>query len=230
MTNGEEMIQVLTDAEIALVAGGVDSVGKTIYVTGTRQAITIESDGGGSSSHLEGSGMEPHPTIGGSGGGPIEYMEPAKETPCVTAAPAGFSLAEINNVALALSETIAKGNDDEWEYGAIIYAVDGRIGFTSVVTQQNPDNVIYPLGEVPDNAVILAVVHNHPDVHTINDTYPSEPDWENYDRLVNPPRPLPGGITADRNMLMYVYTNQDWKTRVYDKDDRSTTQPSCSLQ
>ncbi|HEX8643775.1 MAG TPA: hypothetical protein VF702_07655 [Allosphingosinicella sp.] len=106
MTNGEEAIQELTDAEIALVSGGIATEEKTIYVTGTRQSIVIDSGGGGSLAYLEeGSGMEPHPTIGGSGGGPVEYMDPAKETPCVTAAPAGFSLAEINNVASAIQHT-----------------------------------------------------------------------------------------------------------------------------
>jgi hypothetical protein len=157
-------------------------------------------------------------------------MPATKETPCVTSSPEGYSLAEINNVALYLTGQIRDGRDGRWEYGAVIYAVNGVIGFTSVVTQESPSHVDYPFDQVPDGAVILAVIHNHPEVPTVDDGYPSQADWNTYAGLVESNTGLNRGITADPNMLMYVYTNEDWKTRVYDKDDRNIADVQCTLQ
>ena len=206
-----------------------------IVVTGTRLKINKDSNGGGWLGYLEqGFDGEPNPTLSpetDGSGGPYEEMPAAKETPCVTASPDGFSLDEINNVALYLSGKIREGRDGRWEYGAVIYSHNGVIGFTSVVTQENPDSVDYPIAQIPDGAVILAVIHNHPDVHNVNDTYPSLGDWQTRARLVQANSPLLSrGITADPKMLIYVYSNQDWKTRVYDKNDEGKTEPECSLQ
>ena len=206
-----------------------------IVVTGTRLKINKDSNGGGWLGYLEqGYDGEPNPTLtpetGGSGG-PYEEMPAAKETPCVTASPDGHSLEEINNVALYLTGQIRAGRDGRWEYGAVIYSHNGVIGFTSVVTQQNPDQVDYPMEQIPDGAVILAVIHNHPEVHNVDDRYPSGGDWQKRAQLVQANSPLlTRGITADPKMLIYIYSNQDWKTRVYDKDDKDTSEPECSLQ
>lgn len=162
-------------------------------------------------------------------------MEPARDTSsCISSTPAGHDIAEINNVAKAIAADIASKNDDEWEYGAVIYSLNGTIGFTRTVTQQNPDHVDYPLWEVPEGAVILALVHNHPDVQFVNDQIPSNDprrldDWDTYEDIeaMNPAQNR--GISADPNMLMYVYTNQSNKTHVYDKNDRRTGHESCPL-
>lgn len=208
---------------------------ETIVVTGTRLKITWDGGGGGWLGYLEDAfDGEPHPTLSpepSGGGGPYEEMPAAKETPCVTASPDGYSLAEINNVALYLTGIIRAGNDDEWEYGAVIYAHNGVIRFTGVVTQENPDQIHYPIDQIPDEAAILAVIHNHPEVHTIDDRYPSPRDWNTFRQLTQTNSPLLSrGITADPNMLTYIYSNQDWKTRVYDKDDVDNAAPQCSLQ
>jgi hypothetical protein len=206
-----------------------------IVVTGTRLKINKDSNGGGWLGYLEqGYDGEPNPTLSpesSGSGGPYEEMPAAKQTPCVTASPEGYSLEEINNVALYLTGLIRAGRDGLWEYGAVIYAENGVIRFTGVVTQQNPDQVDYPFSQVPDGAVILAVIHNHPEVPTIDDRYPGAKDWNTYRQLVQANSPLLSRrITADPKMLMYVFSNQDWKTRVYDKNDMDSTAPQCSLQ
>lgn len=207
-----------------------------IIVIGTRLKINKDSGGGGWLSYLEqGFDGEPNPTLSpepGGEGGPYEEMPAAKDTPCVSASPDGHSLAEINNIALHLSNEIAKLNDDDWEYGAVIYSLNGVIGFTGIVTQQNPERVNYPMDQVPDGAIVLAVVHNHPAEFGVDDGYPSPHDWNTYERLGQPDSPLleNGRIAADPKMLIYVYTNEDHKTRVYDKDDKGQESNECALQ
>jgi hypothetical protein len=85
---------------------------------------------------------------------------------------------------------------------------------------------------VPDGARILAILHNHPDDTMIDDRYPSPrseggTDWEAYEAV----RSWGGtrGITVDQNLLMYIYTNEDRKTWVYDVTDKQTERTSCSL-
>lgn len=200
-----------------------------------RLKINKDSNGGGWLGYLEdGYDGEPNPTLSpetDGSGGPYEEMPAAKETPCVTASPDGYSLEEINNVALYLTGKIREGRDGLWEYGAVIYAHNGVIGFTAVVTQQNPNQVDYPFSQVPDGAVILAVIHNHPEVPRVRDTYPSPRDWNIYRLLIQANSPLLSrGITANPKMLMYIFSNEDWKTRVYDKNDQDGTQPECTLQ
>jgi hypothetical protein len=207
----------------------------TIVVTGTRMKISTDTGGGGFLGYLEGgSDGEPNPTLSpepGGSGGPYDEMPAARETPCVTASPDGYSLAEINNIAPYLTGQIRAGRDGLWEYGAVIYAHNGVIGFTAVVTQENPDQVNYPISQIPDGAVILAIIHNHPEDQMIDDRYPYARDWNTYRLLQQSNSPLlPRGITADPKMLMYVFSNQDSKTRVYDRNDHDTATAQCSLQ
>ena len=216
----------------------------TIIVTGTRLKINKDSNGGGWLSYLEaGYDGEPNPTLSpepDGSGGPYEEMPAALETPCVTASPEGHSLAEINNVALVASNEIAALEDDRYEYGVFIYELDGRIYFTAPFTQNSEEDIDWNGGvaSIPAGAHILAIVHNHPNKDGIDDRLPSRTnvmtgeegrDWASYDAIKN----WSGssrGITVDPNMLMYVYTNQDKATHVYDKNDRNTTRASCTLQ
>lgn len=53
-------------------------------------------------------------------------------------------------------------------------------------------------------------------------------DWDQRDSLVNKEN-LPRGITVDQNLLLVLYTNQDDKTRIYDKTDKNKETPSCPV-
>lgn len=118
---------------------------ETIVVTGTRLKITRDSGGGGWLGYLEEAfDGEPHPTLSpepSGGGGPYEEMPAAKETPCVTASLDGYSLAEINNVALVASNYIAALNDERYEYGVFIYELNGQIHYTAPFTQNMEEDI-----------------------------------------------------------------------------------------
>jgi hypothetical protein len=181
------------------------------------------------------------PADGGGGGG---YPD-AKPTPCVetTLSTSSASLAEANRAALAASTAIAALNDETYEYSSIIFTLNGYVGFTNPYTDHNTIGVnwVGGLASVPDGAVIIGIVHNHPDDPAMVSTIPSGSgsldgdDWRRYTELVNfnndsDPRNLPRGITVDQNMLLYIYSNEDHLTHVYDNTDKNQTQTSCSLQ
>ena len=174
-------------------------------------------------------------TGGVSTGGSGEAEPVANATPCVEAAPSGVPLSEINNAALAASNAIAALNDETYEYSSIIWQLNGTVGWTAPYTDRDTDFVKWlgGLSHVPDGAVIIGIVHNHPDLSGINDTIPSPSnlggrDWSAYDAI----RDWGGvrGITVDPNLLLYIYSNEDHKTHVYDRTDKETTRTSCSLQ
>jgi hypothetical protein len=181
------------------------------------------------------------PADGGGGGG---YPDP-KDTPCVqsTFSTTGASLTEANRAALAASTVIASMNDETYEYSSIIFASNGYIGFTNPYTDHDTMavNWVGGLASVPDGAIILGIVHNHPDDPAMKSTIPSGSgsqdgdDWRRYDELVNfnndsNPVNLPRGITVDQSMLLYIYSNEDHMTHVYDKTDKNQEHASCSLQ
>ncbi len=178
----------------------------------------------------------------GSGGGGGEETPEAQPTPCVEASPEGVSLQAMNNAALAASNAIAARDDENIEYSSIIWSLNGTVGYTTPFTSgsDRAANWLGGLSQVPSGAVIVGIVHNHPDDPYVNDTYPSGAahqdgdDWYRYDQMVNGTinhgEPLDRGITVDGNLLLYIYSNQDHKTHVYDKTDKSQTTPSCSLQ
>lgn len=189
---------------------------------------------------------------GGSGGGgrlegdvtsiePIEATDtiPAaepKDTPCVETAFAtpGVDLKDVNRAALAGSNVIAGLNYTEVEYSSIIFVVDGKVGFTQPYTDNLEDevNLLGGLQHVPSGAVIVGILHNQPDQINVLDTYPTEVDWAGYDEILNlsSSGELPRGITADANMLFYVFTNDTDQTHVYDKKDKNTKRTHCALQ
>lgn len=252
-------MRMLTEQEVSLVAGGTSSSDfgygddwwiydaswygssydddSAIVVTGHRQV------------------WEPNwfwlvnppagPDTGGGGGGGTGGETPpvAKETPCVEAAPSSCTLQDLNNLALAASNEIAAGDDEGREFGVIFYTLDGVLGETPIFTNVNtesPDSDIdwnRGLALVPDGAVIVGMLHNHPDISGIVDTIPSYnnmtthgQDWTSYDSFQRLNSMDYRGIHADPNMLMYIYSNEDHKTHVYDKTDHNQTSPSCSLQ
>jgi hypothetical protein len=138
-----------------------------------------------------------------------------------------------------------ENNYRSWEYSAIVYVVNGVVGWTAPYTDRDPNSVNFlgALGSVPDGAVIVEIVHSHPEDPQTPDTIPSGvgmhegEDWESYDTIVNwndnhsASQDLPRGITVDPNMLLYILSDEDGgKTHVYDKTDKNQTIPSCTLE
>jgi hypothetical protein len=183
-----------------------------------------------------------YPTGSGGGSGEPSPPEPLP-TPCVEASPEGVDLIEMNRAALAASNAIAALNDENIEYSSIIWSLNGTVGWTTPYTGgfDTDVNLLGGIAQVPTGAVIVGIVHNHPDGDA-DDRIPSGAgqengkDWTAYDQIINWNRDhssdhdLPRGITVDRSMLFYIYTDQDHKTHVYDKTDKNQTFASCSLQ
>jgi hypothetical protein len=221
-------MRALQPEELDIVAGGAgDTSSKApIYVTGTRPPsippLPIPGSGGG----------------GGGGGGGIGVGGPvAKQTPCVDTSfdSSDASLQAANNAALAASNSIAAQNDETFEYSSIVWSLNGQVGWTQPFTNHLTDQVNFlgGIGQVPSGAVILGIVHNHPDIPGINDTIPSPTaeggaDWQAYSQLQSWAGTR--GITVDDNALLWIYSDEDGKTHVYDNTDRETQHTSCSLQ
>lgn len=224
-------MRILTDYELNLVSGGLTSSSSDIIITG----YYLDYDSADSSwySYEIGSG-------GGGGGGDPQQVEEPNDTPCVETT---FNLAtnvtthDANRAALAASNTIAALDDETYEYSSIVWALNGTVGYTEPYSQGLTDEVnwVGGLDRVPDGAIIIGVVHNHPDDPVVNDTIPSGSgredgqDWSAYDQMVNY-NGWPRSITVDSNMLVYIYSNEDSKTHVYDNTDKNQTSTSCSLQ
>jgi hypothetical protein len=173
---------------------------------------------------------------GGEGGG--ASLPVAKDTPCVSFAPSGVSLQDLNNLALAESIKIGAYSNQRIEYGAILYLSGGTLHSTGIFTSGMEGEIDWNLGlrNIPSGSIIVGTLHSHPDIAGITDTIPSYTnildgttgtDWLAYSAIVALNW---HGITSDPNMLMYIYSKEDSKTHVYDKSDRNTTHPSCSLQ
>jgi hypothetical protein len=178
---------------------------------------------------------------GGGGSAPIANATPCVETNFTTS---GVSIAGANNAALDASNKIAALDDENYEYSSIVYSLNGVTWHTDPYTDHLDDRVnwVGNLNQVPDGAVILGIVHSHPDISGITDTIPSGAgseegiDWIQYKAIVNwnqthdTAHDFPRGITVDPNMLLWLYSNEDHKTHVYDNTDKSDTSPSCTLQ
>jgi hypothetical protein len=214
-----------------------------IVVVGRRPPVDTDVDGGGLGGDGDTGGAGTGDG-GGGGGGTTETQ--ANATPCVETSVStalGATQQEINNAALAASNAIAAMNDEDYEYASIIYSVNGNVGWTQPYTQNLFDQVNWMgnISLVPTGAVIVGIVHNHPDDSQIDDRIPSGGrsdgvDWTSYDELVNwnsshsgTEADLPRGITVDPNMLLYIYSNEDHETHVYDNTDKNQTSASCSL-
>jgi len=203
--------------------------GQLIVVVGTRFSFEFAAS---AFSMMESSDVHQFPMLSpdGGGGGP-EYIEPPKDTTCVEVAPAEVDLLELNTAALAASKQIQKqANWKDVEWGSIVYEINGHIAFTKPVTQNDPGKINWnqALVLVPDNARILALVHNHPDDQLVDDRIPSDDDWrvfENFQTL------SVRGIRSDANMLTYILSDEGRgvSTRVYDKYAKNSEAVQCSL-
>lgn len=202
------------------------------------QVITITGYGGGGGGTAGGGGSGGGSSGGGDAGGG-GYGDGGTggtdPTPCVeTALSNGTSTDAANKAAAEAARKIAERNDETYEYSSIVWALAGVVGHTEPYTDRLTGQVNWlgGIAEVPNGAVIIGIVHNHPDIGDITDGIPSltsegGKDWQGYDQLRNWGGTR--GITVDQNLLLYIYTNEDHKTRVYDRTDKETEQPSCAL-
>lgn len=175
------------------------------------------------------------------GGGTDTPPPPPEQLPtCVTDKPAITNEEEfLNNLKLLTDElrglyNSVPGNTpidaSRYEYGILIYEINGVIGYGDIQTSNSAGHVDITAAGVPDGARIIAYMHNHPDQAGIDDRWPSNHsggDWDQRDALVN--STLARGITVDPNLLLVLYTNQDDKTRIYDKSDKNKTVAACAI-
>lgn len=146
--------------------------------------------------------------------------------PCIEAAPAGVSSTDLINAAKAAAADIASRNDENQEFGAFIYSLNGQVHYSTIFTNGSPDQVDFNSGYIPAGAHLLGFIHNHPDQSGIDDGYPSPADWHVYNTYANA---TGVNFTVDPNMLQFIYTNQDGQTRAYDKTDKNQNSSSCAL-
>ncbi|NGM51796.1 hypothetical protein G5B46_19455 [Caulobacter sp. 602-2] len=217
----------LTLEELDFVTGGADEV----------DGITVTADGGdgdGWDGWWDGGDGGDGWWDGGDGGvGPDGGGDGITEEypPCVEASPEGVAPGAILDTARSAAAQIAAGNDETFEYGALIWELNGTVGMGAIYTQNDTGQVQIGSSGVPDGARIVGYVHNHPDVAGVDDRTPSNHvggDWDQYNALVNSTT-LPRGITADPNMLLFIYTNEDGSLRAYDKTDEDTETASCAV-
>lgn len=167
---------------------------------------------------------------GGSGNGPEDDYRDAPDTPCVetTFASSSVSLDRVNNAAASAADAInATGNAWKWEYGSFIYEYGGHVLFTPPFTNQNGGEVTFNTALLPPGAHVLGIIHNQPDgFGGADQRFPSAADWTAYDALAGH---TAGGKTFDSNMLNYITTDQDNKTRPYDNTDKNQNSASCGF-
>jgi hypothetical protein len=208
--------------------------GDDIIVTG--YLLTVPYSGGGGSGGGGGNLGDDTASISPSEATDAIAAAEPKATPCVetTFVTPNVSLTDVNRAALAASNVISGLNHTNVEYSSIVFSLNGQVGFTEPYTdnREGEVNLLGSIGKVPAGATIMGIVHNHPAQFNVIDTYPSDPDWARYERImdVSSSGGLERGITADRNMLLYVFTNETGKTHVYDRTDKNSERTGCSLQ
>lgn len=197
------------------------TTGPTIYVYGTRMEEAVLWAGYPD----DGTGLEPHPTLGPSdgGGGGGGGDNPAEHTFLETdICPEGAAKkigSHIHNVLVTSA--------GEYEYGAFLEAKnDGMFGAHGGGIHSNYSKTYAILPGLPDYSNVLGTVHNHlwsndtedPWRNHIN-RYPGPEDWAGLDQLVAPP---PGVPPADPSRLS-VYLTDPWgTTREFRYSDRAT--------
>ncbi len=223
----------LTLSELELVSGGNNS-----SVTDIDEIVVIGNPGGGGGDWGDWGDWGDSGDYGdGGGGGGGDQGSTYDDIPeCVTNSPAIADEKMFMDVVQHLTNEMrgwyngVNGNPNidssKYEYGAMIYELNGQIGYGNITTNNSAGFVNISSAGVPDGARIVAYIHNHPDQGGIDDRVPSSDDWDHRRDLVNETN-LPRGITIDPNLLIALYSNEDDKTRIYDKNDRNTNTPSC---
>ncbi len=155
----------------------------------------------------------------------------ALDTPCVETTFVGstVSVDRVNNAALAAANDMATRSQN-WEWGAFIYELNGVVQYTPLFTDQRWRDVNFDTSTLPDGAHVLGIIHSHPNDPNVDDRTPSDSDWDVLYQA------FAGRTTSrysiDSNLLMYIYTSEDGRTRPYDNTDRSgsqRTRATCPL-
>jgi hypothetical protein len=208
-------VRELTHEELEYISGGDD---ETIVVTGTRYPPPYYPP----PYYYP---PPPPPYYGGGGG---YYPPPPTTYPtCVETSPEGVSPADMLAAARAAAAEIEAANDENWEYGAFIYTLNGVVHRTPIHTDQSFDTINWSTNWLPDGARIVGMIHSHPNDGVMDQRMLSSQDWNAYNTLQN--STLPRGITMDANALHFLYSDQDSGLRAYDNTDKNQTSPSCKV-
>ena len=199
----ETLFRELSADEISFIAGG--DPGDIVVTGGGGGGGGWGWGGGGGWGWGGGGGYGTSGGGGGGGDGPPPVNPPPPETPCERDAME-------DSLAQALSDMIKSHSDwNAREYAAsIIRYADGNYGITALTpgetmaeaqarataagqTSWAPETH-FPVGEIPAGAMVVGVIHNHPDVgytnaEDITNRYPSynpgyDGDYNTFDTLV----------------------------------------------
>jgi hypothetical protein len=174
-------------------------------------------------------GEGPDPGTGSGGGGGGDGGDPA-DPDCGDApngpTPQGVDINDIRDEARRIAADIADRNS-AWEWGSIIYVLDGQIHSTNIITQQSSEGVGFPYSSssyLPDRAHIIGWVHSHPYDRTGPDQgRMSGDDADAYETMI---ANADGRFKVDTNLMTYVLDNETGKLTEFDEDDREGTRAS----
>jgi hypothetical protein len=134
--------------------------------------------------------------------------------------PAGVDVDDIRDKAREVARDIAARND-AWEWGAIIYVLNGQLFSTGVVTQMQEDSIGFNYsnpGYIPNGAHIVAWVHSHPATSgTISQDYMSDRDAGAGRTMRDNAN---GRFTVDSALMTYLIDNELDRLLEFDGNDR----------
>lgn len=122
-------------------------------------------------------------------------------------------------MAQSLAENI-RGLDRSWEWGALIYILDGELHSTTIITQQSSTEIGFPYGSnsyLPDGAHIVGWIHSHPDIPgQPPQMYMSGDDMGARQTMLDH---ADGRYTVAENLMSYVVAMDDHRLYEFDQDD-----------
>ncbi|MBO9500911.1 hypothetical protein [Brevundimonas sp. A19_0] len=168
-------------------------------------------------------GEGPDPGTGSGTGGSGDGGEPV-DPDCGGAAdgptPDGVDLGDLRDEARRIAAEIAD-RESSWEWGALIYILDGQIYSTEIITQQHDDSVGFPYGSssfLPNGAHIVGWLHSHPyDRNGPDQGRMSGDDAGAYETMTANANDR---YTVDTNLMTYVLDNETGKLTEFDEGDR----------
>ncbi len=164
------------------------------------------------------------PPIGGdSGGGSFDHPDDEEEDcgpPPDGPTPEVVDVNDIRDKAREVARDIASRNDN-WEWGAIIYVLNGQIFATGIVTQEQEDSIGFNYsnpGYIPNGGHIVAWVHSHPATSgTISQDYMSDRDAGAGRTMRDNAN---GRYTVDSALMIYLLDNDLDRLLEFDGNDR----------
>ncbi len=210
-----------------------------IVVNGVRNIVTLGDPFYGSGNFWDSNNVNPND--GAPPVSPEDNYPKARNTGCVSTEfeKTNLETSRVNNAALDASNQIKEktGKEANWEWGAIIYELNGLVQYTSPpFTSEKRDRIDWQFDLVPDGAIVVGTIHSQPYDGVEDQRAPSRSDWEVFDRIMKPDfaESYDSKFQIDGNMLQYIVTNQDKLTRVYDRKDKprgdDPTRIQCYLE